>query len=46
MFDIDADGIIMTMVFLVASLVPLVGFIVFLFLYMWVRDLNPAKWFS
>ena len=43
---IDADGIIMTFVFLTASRVPFVGFIVFLFLYMFVRDLNPAGWFG
>jgi hypothetical protein len=46
MFDIDADAIIMTIVFLIASTIPLVGFIVFLFLYMFVRDLNPSKWFG
>jgi len=46
MFNIDADGIIMTLVFLLASMVPLVGFIVFLFVYMFVRDLNPSKWFG
>jgi hypothetical protein len=46
MFDIDADGIIMTLVFLIASMIPLVGFIVFLFLYMFVRDMNPASWFG
>ncbi len=46
MVDIDADTIIMTFVFLIASTIPIVGFIVFMFLYTFVRDLNPSKWFG